>query len=112
MLIPGRHHGGRSSLRGQHRNRPECARPDLRGGACASAGPRKQTFSWYDTLVDLTAIDIETGAARVLLPSRLPGRTGPAFARYSPSGRFLAYVSAARPVPTGGAGEVCWTSAW
>ena len=61
---------------------------------------RNRTFSSYDTHVDLTAIDVESGSARVLLPARLPGRPGPAFARYSPSGRYLAYVTPLRPGPT------------
>ena len=47
-----------------------------------------------------------TAPPRVLLPARPPGRSGPAFARYSPTGRFLAYVSCMRPGPTPEAEDV------
>ena len=59
------------------------------------AKDRAETFSYYDSLVDLTAIDVGGASTRVVLPARPPGwkGPGPAFARYSPSGRFLAYVS-------------------
>ncbi len=65
---------------------------------------RAETFSHYDSLVDLTAIDIGGKTSRVLLPAHPPGwkGTGPAFARYSPSGRYLAYVSGLRPGPSVG----------
>lgn len=58
---------------------------------------RTATFSHYDSAVDVTAVDVRDGTTRVLLPARPPGRSGPAFARYSPSGRFLVYVSQMRP---------------
>lgn len=58
---------------------------------------RAATFSHYDSAVDVTAVDLRDGTTRVLLPARRPGRSGPAFARYSPSGRFLVYVSQMRP---------------
>ena len=64
-----------------------------------SAAARTETFSHYDSRVDLAGIDIPDGTTRVLLPAKLAGRTGPAFARYSPSGRFLVYVSSMRPGP-------------
>jgi dipeptidyl aminopeptidase/acylaminoacyl peptidase len=67
---------------------------------------RERTFSSFDTHVDLTAIDVATGSARILLPARLPGRPGPAFARYSPSGRYLAYATPLRPGPTAEADDV------
>jgi dipeptidyl aminopeptidase/acylaminoacyl peptidase len=70
------------------------------------AAVRGRTFSSHDTLVDLTAIDVASGGARVLVPSRLPGRPGPAFALYSPSGRYLAYVTPGRPGPTAVADDV------
>jgi dipeptidyl aminopeptidase/acylaminoacyl peptidase len=49
-----------------------------------------------DATCDLTEVNIETGAVRIVLPSKRPGRTAPAFARYSPSGRHVAYLSAIR----------------
>jgi len=58
-----------------------------------------RTFSHYDAAVDLTTIDTRDGSTRVLLPAKLPGRSGPAFARYSPTGHFMAYVSHMRPGP-------------
>lgn len=63
------------------------------------AHDRVELSSQMDSAVDLTAIDVEQGTMRVLLPAKMPGRSGPAFARYSPSGRFLAYVSRIRPAP-------------
>lgn len=63
----------------------------------APAERREGVASPYRTEVDVTAVDARTGAAHVVLPAKTPGRTGPAFARYSPSGRFLVYVSAMRP---------------
>jgi dipeptidyl aminopeptidase/acylaminoacyl peptidase len=72
----------------------------------APAAVRTEVFDTYASQVDLTAIDIRDGRTRLLLPSKLPGRSGPAFARYSPSGRFLAYISRARPAPTPVADEV------
>lgn len=65
---------------------------------------RSETFSNYDTLVDLTAIDVGGARARVVLPARPPGwkGPGPAFPRYSPSGRLLAYVTGLRPRPSAG----------
>ncbi len=56
-----------------------------------------ETFSHRDSAVDLTAVDIRDGTARVVLPAKPPGRSGPAFARYSPTGRYLAFISRARP---------------
>jgi dipeptidyl aminopeptidase/acylaminoacyl peptidase len=47
------------------------------------AATRTETFSHYDSVVDLTAIDIADGTARVLLPAKMHGRAGPAFARPS-----------------------------
>jgi dipeptidyl aminopeptidase/acylaminoacyl peptidase len=65
------------------------------------AKDRAETYSHYDSLADLTAIDVGGAPSRVVLPARPPGwkGPGPAFARYSPSGRFLAYVSGMRPGP-------------
>jgi dipeptidyl aminopeptidase/acylaminoacyl peptidase len=70
----------------------------------ASIAPR--TFSRYGAVADITAIDIRDGTSRVVLPAKPAGRSGPAFARYSPSGRFLAYVSHFRPGPTPQAEDV------
>jgi dipeptidyl aminopeptidase/acylaminoacyl peptidase len=70
------------------------------------ARARVETFGHRDSVVDLTAIDTRDGTTRVLLPSKLAGRSGPAFARYSPTGRFLAYVSCMRPGPTPDAEDV------
>lgn len=90
-------------------------RPDLGSGVLvlssgAEPAPppeaRVETFSHRDTVVDLTAIDTRDGTSRVLLPAKRPGRSGPAFARYSPTGRFLVYVSCMRPGPTPEAGDV------
>ncbi len=64
------------------------------------------TFSRYGAVADITAIDIRDGTSRVVLPAKPAGRSGPAFARYSPSGRFLAYVSHIRPGPTPQAEDV------
>ena len=69
------------------------------------AGERVKTFSHFDSVADLTAIDLGDGSTRVLLPAKPTGRSGPAFARYSPTGRHLAYVSCARPGPTPEADE-------
>ena len=69
---------------------------------------RDEKNRYYDSLVDLTAIDVGGAPLRVVLPARPPGRKGPGpvFARYSPSGRFLAYVSGMRPGPSiGGVAE-------
>lgn len=65
-------------------------------------GDQIETYSYHDSLVDLTSIDVGGASSRVVLPAQPPGwkGTGPAFARYSPSGRFLAYVSGVRPGPT------------
>ena len=71
------------------------------------APPAKEhprSYGIYDSLVDLTEIDLAAKRLRVLLPAKPPEwkGTGPAFARYSPSGRFLAYVSGMRTRPTEG----------
>jgi len=68
--------------------------------------PRKGIASNDDSPVDMTAVAVRGGAARVLLPARPTGRSGPAFARYSPSGRLLVYVSASRHGPAGVADDV------
>lgn len=70
------------------------------------ARERAGTFGHRDSVADLTALDTRDGTARVLLPAKPAGRSGPAFARYSPTGRFLAYVSCLRPGPTPDADEV------
>jgi hypothetical protein len=66
------------------------------------AKDRSETYSHYDSLADLTAIDVVGAPSRVVLSARPPGwkGPGPAFARYSPSGQFLAYVIGARPGPS------------
>jgi dipeptidyl aminopeptidase/acylaminoacyl peptidase len=75
----------------------------LTSGDEPAAAPkdRSETFSYYDSRVDITAIDVGGGPApvRLVLPVRPSGwkGPGPGFARYSPSGRFLAYVSGVRP---------------
>ena len=62
---------------------------------------RDEKYRYYDSLVDLTAVDVGGAPSRIVLPARPPGwkGSGPVFARYSPSGRFLAYVSGVRPGP-------------
>lgn len=63
--------------------------------------PRKAIASHFESAVDVTAIDVPGETARVLLPARSPGGVEPAaFACYSPSGRFLAYVSRMKRPPT------------
>ncbi len=57
---------------------------------------RSETFAPFTSVADMTAIDLKDGSTRVLLPARPVGRAGPAFAQYSPSGRFLAYVTPMR----------------
>jgi hypothetical protein len=56
------------------------------------AKDRAETYSHYDSLADLTALDVGGAPSRVVIPARPPGwqGPGPAFARYSPSARFLA----------------------
>ena len=110
--------GGRGARRppaapGQARDRqgPAAARERASSSSRAAPsrprppGPGRRSFSNDESHVDLTAIDIRNGSTRVLLPSKLPGRSGPAFARYSPSGRFLAYISRPRPAPNPAADE-------
>ncbi len=80
----------------------------LTSGAEPSPPPeaRVETFSHLDSVVDVTAIDTRDGSTAVLIPAKPPGRSGPAFARYSPTGRFLVTVSCLRPGPTLEADEV------
>ena len=70
------------------------------------AEERVKTFSSFDSVADMTAIDTRDGTAVVLLPAKPAGRSGPAFARYSPTGRYLVYVSCMRPGPTPEAEDV------
>jgi dipeptidyl aminopeptidase/acylaminoacyl peptidase len=89
---------------GPGRKRPGPSALVLTSGAepAPPAKDRAETYSHYDSLADLTAIDVGESPSRVVLPARPPGWTepGPAFARFSPSGRFLAYLSGARPGPS------------
>lgn len=62
--------------------------------------PRKRTAGHLESAVDVTAVDLDGGTARVLIPAQSPDWWEPAaFASYSPSGRFLAYVSRMRQPP-------------
>ena len=92
---------------GKGRPRPGTGVLVLQSGAEPDppAEARAEIFSNFESSVDLTAIDIRDGTTRVLLPAKTPGRSGPAFARYSPTGRFLAYISRIRPAPTPDADE-------
>lgn len=62
-------------------------------------GDPTQTYTHYDSRVDMTAIDVGEGRSHIVLPASPQGAQapGPAFARYSPAGRFLAYASSMRP---------------
>ncbi len=68
--------------------------------AVPPAPPNERVASPYRTAVDVTAVDVRTGAARVVLPADPLGRIGPASARFSPSGRFLVTLSGMRPTAT------------
>jgi dipeptidyl aminopeptidase/acylaminoacyl peptidase len=67
-------------------------------GSESVSGVTEQTDQPFasDAACDLTEIDVETSAARIVLPSKRPGRTGPAFGSYSPTGRYIAYLTAIR----------------
>ena len=64
------------------------------------APPAEERSETFTSVADMTAIDLGDGSTRVLLPARPTGRSGAAFARYSPTGRYLAYVSPMRRGPT------------